>query len=60
MSLVTEYDRFDRAAIVERAKQFYETGLPWPQAMRKAYGEALAERELARHDRAEEWRERRR
>lgn len=59
MSLVTPYDRFDRAAIVERAKEIYQLGVPWPQAMRKAYGEALAQRELATEDRRTRWREQR-
>jgi biotin synthase-like enzyme len=43
--LVTEYGRYDRAAIVDHAKKFKGNGLSWDEAMRRAYVDAKQERE---------------
>lgn len=45
MSLVTEWGRFDRASVTERAKEIYAAGgRTWAEARTEAYDEARRER----------------
>lgn len=43
MGLITEFGRYNRASIVERAEAIHETGAPWSECMSTAYREASAE-----------------
>lgn len=44
MSLVTEFGRYDRAAVTSRAQEIYRAGLmEWGAARARAYREASAE-----------------
>lgn len=43
MTLISEYGRINRAAIVARARQIYATTHDWTAAMRRAHEEASAQ-----------------
>ncbi len=44
MTLLTELGRYDRSAVVQRAKRLMPVTGDWGEAMRAAYAEAMIER----------------